>query len=237
MSTNIATDNYTIEYVQHTMLNQTYFVPSYALDRPAVKAILSDQYYEPDTHTVIKAIYANLKRGSLIHAGTFFGDMLPSFSSSVSGHVYAFEPVLENYILARLCVEKNNLSNVILFHAALSDGVSNVRVNTGIDEQVHRGGASFIDEKGVISATLAIDNLSLSDVAVIQLDVEGHELKALQGAVRTIQKSHPIIMIEDLAQNCDPFLTQLNYKCVAHLTGLTIWTHPAGIQINIASPK
>lgn len=125
----------------------------------------------------------------------------------------------------------------MLFNAALSDGLGNVRINTGVGEKSHRGGASFVDEKGVICPTLAIDNLSLLDVAVIQLDVEGHELKALQGAVNTIQKSYPIIMIEDLSRNCDQFLIGLNYKFILSIPGLSIWTHPAGNQINIGKPQ
>ena len=42
----------------------------------------------------------------------------------------------------------------------------------------------------------AIDDLGRSDVDLIQLDVEGAELPALKGAVKTIKASRPVIQLE-----------------------------------------
>ena len=44
---------------------------------------------------------------------------------------------------------------------------------------------------------MSIDALGLDQLSLIQLDVEGHELLALQGAQKTIERCAPIIMIED----------------------------------------
>ena len=44
--------------------------------------------------------------------------------------------------------------------------------------------------------TLKVDDLNLSECAFIQLDVEGYQLFALQGANNTIKKFKPVISIE-----------------------------------------
>ena len=41
-----------------------------------------------------------------------------------------------------------------------------------------------------------IDSLALTDVDYIQLDIEGSEWVALQGAAETIPRCHPMIQVE-----------------------------------------
>jgi hypothetical protein len=84
---------------------------------------LSGRLYEPRTDKLVSR-FLECRGGDLIHAGTFFGDMLPTFSRSCPGTVYAFEPVLENFILAKLCVDTNKLENVFLINAGLGDNLS-----------------------------------------------------------------------------------------------------------------
>ena len=79
----------------------------------------------------------------MLHAGTFFGDMLPSFSRKTPGLVYAFEPVLENYLLAHQVTERNDLDNVLLFHAGLAEHARPGRVETRGPVR-HRGGTAFV---------------------------------------------------------------------------------------------
>lgn len=215
--------NYSIAFHQTTLSTGDYFVPKYAEHRPASTAILSGDLYEPETHTVIAKILAE-RGGDLIHAGTFFGDMLPTFSRACSGIVYAFEPVLENYILAKLCLEANNLENVLLLNAALGSEISVAKIDTGSANETHRGGSSTISSEGQLTGQITIDCLGLANVTVIELDVEGHELYALQGARETIERSAPVILIEDNNGECDGFLGSLGYKQVKQIPGLSIWT-------------
>ena len=100
------------------MEGNTYFIPQYAIHRPAVKNFLKGQLYEPLTHKFVNE-YCGQFKGSIIHAGTFFGDMIPSFSSSVNGKVFAFEPVLENFILANDVLEAPEFDGPDLKSAAL----------------------------------------------------------------------------------------------------------------------
>ncbi len=201
-----------------------YFVPEYAQHRPAAQAILRHQYHEPKTHELIKHLTQS-RKGEILHAGAFFGDMLPSFSRACPQHsVICFEPVLENYILARLCVKTNNLENVILYNAALSDKSHNVCMSTRDTETgVHRGGSSFISDSGDLVPTLSIDQFDFKNLICIQLDVEGHELQALQGARKTIAQHNPIVLIEDNNKSCSGFLLSIDYRHIATIPGLDIW--------------
>ena len=160
----------------------------------------------------------------MIHAGTFFGDMLPHFSSMTNNLVYAFEPVMENYILSKLCVEKNQLTNVVLYNSALSNTTGNLRINTGINEELHRGGTSSIDSEGYLCSTIRIDDFQYDKLKILHLDIEGHELPALMGACNTITTHRPFIFIEDNMNNCETYLKDLEYHYITSIPGVKIWS-------------
>lgn len=214
---------YQVEYTKVLLQDgSTYLVPKYARHRYAAQSILSGQYYEPETHRIVSAILCNLG-GNMIHAGTFFGDMIPSFSRATSGQVFAFEPVLENYILAKLCIEENNLGNVYLLNAALGDAVGVTHVTTQDADGSHLGGASQISDLGQTVAMITIDSLNIEHINLIQLDVEGFEYSALKGAEKTLLRDSPIVMIEDNLSSCCGYLEQLEYSYFGSIPGLSIW--------------
>jgi FkbM family methyltransferase len=57
-------------------------------------------------------------------------------------------------------------------------------------------GTASTQQSGQRVARLPIDDLALTDVRFIKLDVEGHELPALDGAAKTIQRDRPHILLE-----------------------------------------
>ncbi len=215
-------DTYRIDCKKVILDGNTYFIPQYAIHRPAVKNFLKGQLYEPLTHKFVDE-YCGQFRGSIIHAGTFFGDMIPSFSSSVNGKVFAFEPVLENFILAKLCIEENDLTNVIIQNSALSDSIGNLKINTIDKRGNHSGGGSTVDDSGLICPAMTIDSLNLEDTVLIQLDVEGHEIFALKGALETISRCRPVVAIEDNEEKCSKFLRGNQYTQMGRIPGLSIW--------------
>ena len=194
-----------------------YFVPGYAAHRPASRSILDKRYFSPELHDLVGTIMS-ARGGSMVHAGTFFGDMLPSFSRKTPSRVYAFEPVLENYLLANAVVAENRLDNVMLLHAGLGAGPSIARVKTHNAEGRHIGGMSRIvrdpAKEGPGAQTvplISIDQLRIKDLSLIQLDVEGLERVVLKGAVRTIEKQQPVIVLEGLRGNFSEILEPLGY--------------------------
>jgi FkbM family methyltransferase len=175
-----------------------YCVPRHAQHRPAAQAILSSRVWEAETLALIRKI-----EGSVVHAGTFFGDFLPALARSrPRGAVWAFEPNRENHRCAQVTVLLNGLENVRLLRAGLSS-----RSGAGFVQTVNRAGTPLgggsrltapVDGLGEEVALVSIDEAVEGPVSVIQLDVEGHEQSALAGALETIRQNRPLLLLESL---------------------------------------
>ena len=222
---NIENGSYKIEFKRATTDRETQFVPISSIHRHACQQVLAGRYYEPYTHDIIARLLLE-RPGNMVHAGTFFGDMLPSFSRKCPGTVYAFEPVLEHYVLAKLCVQKNGLENVILLNSGLGAEFSSAYIDTGETKGSHLGGASQIAETGELTALVPIDAFDLQDISIVQLDVEGFELEALKGAIKTITTNQPSILIEDNAGACSEFLAARGYEQIGTIPCLFIGDIP-----------
>lgn len=188
-----------------------YCVPRASRHRPAARAILEARVWEPDTLELLRSADPD---GDVVHAGTFFGDFLPALARSrgKGAIVWAFEPNGESYRCARITAMLNGLGNVVLTHAALDTEGGSALLATTNRAGVPSGGGSHIvedpsqiDEGGSHEEVdlLAVDDIVGSDrrVAVIQLDVEGHERQALEGAMRTIDRCRPLIVLESLPED------------------------------------
>ena len=225
----IKEDHYKINFKKVSTEGIHYFLPEYAPKTIKIKHNGPDKklygtIHEETTHKLVDELCKSFQ-GSVIQAGAFNGDFLPSFSKSCNGFVYAFEPVLENYIMSKLTIEKNNLENVFLYNAALGKKTETLRINTNLDKDYHIGDASKIDSEGDLCLALAIDDFSYSSLMLIQLDIEGFELNALKGAEKTIKKHHPMIAIEDNKGDCKEFLESLGYVSPVAIPGLDIYVH------------
>lgn len=208
-----------------------FYVPELASHRPASTKIIQGELYEPLTHDLFEAIFRN-NPGSAVHAGAFFGDMLPHLSEVVSGTVWAFEPVIENYLLAQLCCEANALSNVLLYRAALHDRFENLSMLTEGPDGLHRGGSSQVSKNGNQTvAGVTLDSMPLESVLLIHLDIEGHELSALDGARETLALQKPVVAIEDNPRKCASLLRDCGYELVGDIPGVSVWAHPKNVHL------
>jgi FkbM family methyltransferase len=182
-----------------------YCVPKASFRRIAAQRVLNNKVYEPNT---IKFIIDNCNKGDIVHAGTYFGDFLPALSKNcgLDAKVWGFEPNPENYCCTALTLEINHISNVVLANAGLGKNKENLLMKVTDDRGNSLGGGSQImgkeieEEKGLVSVQIvAIDDVVSSErfVSIIQLDVEGHEIEALQGGLKTIERCRPILIIED----------------------------------------
>lgn len=186
-----------------------YCVPLASRDRPAAQRILAGQVWEHDT---IRFLAASDPGGDLVHAGTYFGDFLPALSRSrePGAKVWAFEPNPESYRCAQVTALINGIENVALANAGLGPRRCRLAMEThGLDGRA-LGGASRIvtGADGDADATLevveilAVDEAIPADrrVAAIQLDVEGFEQHALAGALATIRRCRPLLVLETLPE-------------------------------------
>ena len=201
-----------------------YCVPVNAVHRPAAQMVLSNRVHEPDTIRYIREKSGN---GDIIHAGTFFGDFLPALSKGISGQskIWAFEPNKESFQCARITILINYLSNVEIQNAGLGAMSQTLKIQTVSSDGTPLGGASRIVEKEdngencfQEASIVAIDDEIPVDrnISILQLDVEGFEKQALTGALRTIQRCLPILILEDL-ESSDLFESEWFQKNVLSL--------------------
>lgn len=138
------------------------------------------------------ALHSVKKFGTAIQAGGNVG-VWPKAMSKRFSHTITFEPDSKNYTCLLYNLRQEiELEKVTAFRAALGDTVGTV----GLATDPKNIGAHYINGKGSIPI-FKIDELSLSSLDFICLDIEGYELKALQGAADYIQRFRPVIQIED----------------------------------------
>ena len=182
-----------------------YCIPGSSSERIAARTIISGRVYEPDT---IEFMIEHCAEGDIVHAGTYFGDFLPALSSAISdkSKIWAFEPNAENFQCAGVTIEMNSIKNVTLKNAGLGERVEKLTMVT-IDEtgyalggqsrlEIYGSGRNFSGKQTVEIVTIDGQVSKERNVSIIQLDVEGHELKALKGALKTIARCKPILILE-----------------------------------------
>jgi len=153
--------------------------------------------------------------GDVIHAGTYFGDFLPALSNACgsTAKVWAFEPNEENYRCAQITLLLNGITNIELVRAGLGERSSVEKILTKDADGTSRGGASRVvlapENAGGHFEQVSIVTIDESvpearQVSIIQLDVEGFELQALAGALKTIKRCRPVLILEILADSALP---------------------------------
>jgi FkbM family methyltransferase len=189
-------------------------IPKSSAHRPAVQEVLAGRVWERDT---IEYLSSHVGHGDIIHAGTYFGDFLPALSSACpsGSKVWAFEPNLEHYRCASITMLLNKLQNVELTNAGLGseEGVATM-VTRGTSGR-NLGGLSRVlrdstEQNAGDTETIrlvSIDHFVPKDrnVSLIQLDVEGYEKEALSGALKTIKRCLPTLILEALPE--DPWFS------------------------------
>jgi FkbM family methyltransferase len=189
-------------------------------NRPAVNDIKAGLVWEEQTLECIAGLYRHYVPGtSIVHGGAYFGDMLPFYSQLVgtSGQVLAFEPVSLNYACAVETILLNKLSNVTLLNLALSDQTTGLCMETEQGGVPLGGGSRIVPRQlhsgfeEVKATTLdALLETATDRIGVIHLDVEGHEEAVIRGAMRTIAKDRPLIVVEIWARGTDPAIAQIS---------------------------
>lgn len=160
---------------------------------------------------------ANLSsnKNLILQAGGNCG-LYPKQYSKMFKTVITFEPDPRNFF----CLSYNvTESNVFKFQACLGNNSDFLNVNYNDKWNETNRGAMRVDGFGNIPQ-ITIDGLNLNP-NVIHLDIEGYEGYALLGAVNTIKRCSPLIVLETneacekynwTQSKIDQMLFDLNYK-------------------------
>lgn len=141
-------------------------------------------------------------KGIMIQAGGNCGFILSTFVDHFD-FIYTFEPDAVNFY----CLSQNvTAPNVYKMQACLGETNGTTRVQQLIrEDRPHDTGGVHVAGDGYLPL-IAIDSLNLPGCDLLQLDVEGFELKALKGAINTITKYKPVLCVE----LCEKWLNRYN---------------------------
>ena len=181
-----------------------YCLPESSLHRTAPRKVLRAEVYEPGTLDFMRA---HCGGGDIVHAGTYFGDFLPALSAACDPgtKIWAFEPNPENFRCAQITVLINDMNNVVLRHAGLGSQQGALAVRVRDARGMALGGKSHLVEDGSYQADtdeqVEITTIDSAvppgrHVSILQLDVEDQEQAALTGALQTIRRCRPILILE-----------------------------------------
>jgi FkbM family methyltransferase len=127
---------------------------------------------------------------TVVDCGAFIGDHTIAYLNKVGvkGFVYAFEANTEAWEC--LMCNLKEYRNCLLINRVVGEDSASYQVHVNPN-----AGASIISTGEAIQGC-TIDDLSLSHCDFIKFDIEGFELKALKGALKTITHFHPALLIE-----------------------------------------
>lgn len=173
--------------------------------------------YELRKRRVFESI---VNRGSVVfdigaHVG--FYTLLSSVLVGDKGQVFAFEPARQNLFYLKKHLHLNDVRNVTVVEAAVSDRCGEISFEQG-EENTFTGRISTSGNARI--KAVALDDLlrkgQILPPDYIKIDVEGAEMQVLSGAGKILEEGHPLLFLatheSDVHDECYNLLGALGYK-------------------------
>lgn len=184
-----------------------------------VRTLLSDhieaqlfwQGFQEADQGVLQRIRAHLPRdGVFIDVGANIGSFtLVGARVAEVGHVHAFEPSGHHHARLSHNVALNGFTNVTLNQQGLHDQPGSATLflpraegevnNSGaasLYRDAARDGKQVVEEVALIRLDDYVADKGVSRVDVIKIDIEGAEYSALKGAMNTLRRFRPLVLME-----------------------------------------
>jgi FkbM family methyltransferase len=110
------------------------------------------------------------------------------------GRVYAFEPQRKIYRELHHNLALNGLTNVVAMRMAIGSGATRV-IEMNPTTPGNEGGTG-VGAGGDEAELRSLDSFHFERVSLLKIDVETYENEVLDGAVDTIRRNRPVILIE-----------------------------------------
>ncbi len=180
-----------------------------------------DHYFVPDKF--FRLIQPNW---NIVDIGAHSGvTSIRAASHAPQGNVFAFEPASSQY--NRLCknISLNPGLNVFPVKKALGHEVSTGKLyevnpnNLGMNRILNAAHELPFEWIEISTLDLEMEKFSAPKIDLIKIDAEGFELNVLKGARNTIERDHPIMVIEVVDVNLQQQGTN-SFKLIEYLKGL-----------------
>ena len=181
-----------------------YCIPDEFRHREVCKTLLGGKINEPRTLSLVQRFAG---AGDVVSGGAFIGDFLPALARALDpkAKLHSFEPNPAAYTAASTTVAINRLNNVTLHPVAVGAEDASLPLQIKGKAGDTMGGLSSIVGEHIDGQTIEVPVKTIDEfvgkgrtVSVIQLDIEGFEWPALQGAQKIIKKDAPVIIVETL---------------------------------------
>ena len=160
--------------------------------------IIPNHVWEPQTTKLL--MHFSKAAGNVIIAGAYFGDQaIPvAYNIKGSGVCHTFEPNKNNSDLIIENAKLNGLTNVLINNLALWNKSNEKLIFEGEDALASTITASESTEN--VLHTITIDDYvsqhNIEPVNLLMIDVEGSEIKVLEGAKEMLNKFKPVVVFE-----------------------------------------
>lgn len=159
--------------------------------------LIGGGWAEKETHLYLNKIIDN--KTVFIDVGANVGEMVLDFSDKAK-KTFAFEPSKKCFNVLEVNKLVNSIDNLYIYNFAISDECSDVYIYNDGTPQASISNNFIEGSNKIKQITLDsfFDNsrLEIEDKVVILIDVEGHELNVLKGAIDTINNYKPTIVFE-----------------------------------------
>lgn len=166
----------------------------FLLSQPAIP----DHVWEPQTTKLL--LHFSKAAKNVIIAGAYFGDQAIPVAVNIKGTgvCHTFEPNKNNSDLIKENAALNGLTNVLINNLALWNKSGEKLVFEGEDALASTITAAETAEN--VLHTITIDDYvaenDVGEVNLLMIDVEGSEIKVLEGAKEMLQKYKPVVVFE-----------------------------------------
>lgn len=211
-----------------------FWLPLYDQDCIQKNIFQCDAYYEERLLTYVTKVFKSgaigkrIDNGVVLDIGANIGNYSLYYALECNaGKVIAFEPVAETYCNLEKNIELNGLSDVVEIH---NSGVGKTTSKAQLKFPLWNlnTGAAMLEEntEGDINL-VAIDEMNLSHVDFMKIDVEGMECEVIKGALKTIEKYRPFVVLEswyDVNKPLEPWRNNDNiFDIIKMLSPLGYW--------------
>ena len=179
-----------------------YYLPTHAYQDVVSNAIKYNQVFEKE---VVELACKYIKKDTaVLDVGSNFGQMSILFSQQVgdNGKAYAFDADDFIYKILVKNIEANNKTGKIIPTFGAVHNKENETLFFPVQDFERFGtygsyGIDYNSKQGRALQSITIDSLNIAEpVSFMKIDIQGGDLQAMQGAVKTIEKNKMPILFE-----------------------------------------
>ncbi len=187
-----------------------FWLPYYDQDYIQNQIFATDAYYEEYLLIYVTKLFRagavgeRIREGVVLDIGANIGNHSLFYALECkAAKVIAFEPVEETFSILQRNVELNHLKDIVDVHnVGVGEAVSRARLKEPVWYR-NIGSVQLEESESGDIPIMAIDEMKLEQVDFIKIDVEGMEKSVLRGALNTIKKHLPFIVLESWHDNND----------------------------------